>query len=148
MAALPPRDAPGADLLDETIETRFPWVEDGVVRDRKPLAWLARLYQLQIFLLQPCIGFSRRSRHGSKKGHGVLHPAPEVVKVLLRETLGVKIPRYTFPGYHPVTGHKLEFEVDVRSHERLCASGKVTTVKAHKRGPVGKTREKVIKVIR
>ncbi len=65
----------------------------------------------------------------------------------MRDALPTRVPKYKFPGYHPVTGKPLEFEVDVRSHERRCASGKVTIVRAHKRGPKGKEREKVIKVI-
>ena len=148
ITAVPPVGSDDWHWLARTIETRFPKVVNGVVIDEKPLAWLAYLYQLQIFLVQPCVGFRRHIRHGKHKRSGITRPAPEVVKVLMRETLPVKVPHYTFPGYHPVTGHKLEFEVDVRAHERHCASGKIARVRAHKRGPIGRTREKIIKVIR
>jgi hypothetical protein len=148
MTSLPPFGTPESARLRVTYETRFPKIVDGMIVDRKPIQWLICLYQLQIFLVQPFIGHTR-TRHGQpKSGKRMDHPAPEIVQVLMREPLPVVIPKYTFPTYHPVTGRKLEFEVDVRSHERHCASGVVTTVKAHKRGPVGHSREKVVKVIR
>jgi hypothetical protein len=53
-----------------------------------------------------------------------------------------------FPQVSRITGKKLDFEVDVASHIRICASGKAVRVRAHKRGPVGVTREKVIKIVR
>jgi hypothetical protein len=119
-----------------------------VFSDRKPITWLIFLYQLQIFLAQPFVGHTRTQIHGTHKGKGSPEPPPEIVQVLMREPLPSKIAKYFFPAIHPVTGRKLEFEVDVRAHERHCASGKVTTVRAHKRGPIGRAREKVVKVIR
>jgi len=148
LPALPPTGTLEASRLVVHLETRFPQILSGIVVDRKPITWLICVYQLQIFLLQPFVGHMRKVRRSQKSGKRTPQPPQEIVQVLMREPLPVRIPKYIFLPVHPVTGRKLEFEVDVRSHERHCASGVVTTVRAHKRGPTGKTREKVIKVIR
>jgi len=148
LPALPPHGTIESSRLVVHCETRFPRILGDSVVDRKPITWLICLYQLQIFLLQPFVGHTRKVHRGPKKGARDLQPAPEIVQVLMREPLPVRIPKYVFLAVHPVTGRKLEFEVDVRGHERHCASGVIAQVKPHKRGPTGKTREKVIKVIR
>ena len=148
ISALPRPGTPESSMLLRTVETRFPKVVGGVVVDRKPLTWLACLYQLHVFLVQPFVGYSKRGYRGARKPSALAHAVPEVVRVLMREPLPIHIPRFTFPEYHPLTGRKLEFEVEVRAHERHCASGKVALVRAYKRGPTGRSREKVIKVIR
>lgn len=148
LTALPPKGTLESSRLLLTNVTRFPKVIDGVLVDEDPITWLICLYQLQIFLVQPFVGHTRTRRHSQRKGRFDPQPAPEIVQVLMRDPLTAKIPRYVFPNVHPITGRKLEFEVDVRAHERHCASGVIANVRQHKRGPSGKAREKVIKVIR
>jgi hypothetical protein len=145
---LPQYGTADAKRLMSTAETRFPRVIAGNVTDWRPIAWLTYLYKLQIFLMQPFVGAVRKRSKGKKKRKYDPEPPAEIVQVLLREPLPRRIPRYIVPGFHPITGRKLEFEVDVKAHMRHCASGIVVPVTAHKRGPLGKTRVKVIKVIR
>ena len=148
LPALPDPGTLEAGKLICTVESRFPKVVGGLVVDRKPLTWLACLYRLQIFLVQPFVGYRRQIRRSPKKGARFAHEPPAVVRVLMRDPLPTRISRYIFPTVHPLTGRKLEFEVEVRAHERHCASGKIAQVRSHKRGPSGRSREKVIKVIR
>ncbi len=145
-----PKEGPNVRRLMQHVETRYLTIENGIVADNggKPINWLMTLYQLQIFLLQPFVGHMRKVSRGQSKKKMTPLPPQEIVQVLMREPLPVRIPRYVVASVHPVTGKTLEFEVDVRAHERHLASGVVTTVRAHKRGPIGKSREKVIKVIR
>jgi len=145
---LPPFGTREASHLITHVETRYPRIEDGAVVDLRPINWLMTLYQLQIFLLQPFVGNMRKVNRGKTRAKQTPQPPQEIVQVLMRDTMPEIIPPYRIAAFHPVTGRKLEFEVDVRAHERHCASGVVVQVKAHKRGPIGNSREKVIKVIR
>ncbi len=150
IASMPRRNLMRSTIVQFTAESRFPAVRDGMIFSRQPLDWLAKLYQMRIFLEQPYVGplRVRPPKRDSRSTGLFIRETMEVVKVQMREPVPRVVPKVFFPAISRLTGRPLEFEIEVRSHARHCASGLVVQVKAHSRGPKGVRRERVVKVIR
>lgn len=148
LLSLPARDVPLQKWISGNVRVQTIVTYEGhYLRDAEYAPWLLPLYAMRIFLEQPFLGYQKHRvnrAHAKKIG---THRNEEVTRVYMREAPN-KYPRLVVPHVSRLTGRHLEFEVDVRGHTRHCHSGKVVPVRAHKRGPKGVHKERVVKVIR
>lgn len=145
---LPARDVKYQPWLSTHVRVPTLMVSHGEFVGTASSKWLLPLYQMRIFLEQPCVGLRATRAHKVRSRKMGVPRNEEFTKVYMREDLGKKIPRFFLSKFSRVTGRKLEFEVSVRGHMRHCPSGKIVPVRPHKRGKLGVFKEKVVKVVR